>query len=331
MHECADKPAGTLGQSTHRDHLTLNESPRITATVGGCAPGLAQLIAAARPGSRTRDSTGHASTAPRLRAGRRRTWRRIPTLPGHGRRSSVALRKKHATARSRGAASGSCATPGESKAYRDFRRAGRTLLPTARPLRPRAGAGPVTALPAVAAVTSPPPPKPTPRAIIPDATRPTVRPEDFLPYFQIPGSARSANEVNVIMPANSVTSPAPATLPPSTATFTPLEQLDESLSAPSRPLRRTIPRPALNSKTPAPASCKFSSSTKKTSSSSFGAASPAPARRRPPRPPPPFRCSRKSPPAARELQTHVKAGTLQPQPQKRLLPVTGRIAGFPSS
>ena len=33
------------------------------------------------------------------------------------------------------------------------------------------------------------------------------------------------------MPANSVTSPAPATLPPSTATFTLLEQLDESLSA----------------------------------------------------------------------------------------------------
>ncbi len=81
MHECADKPAGTLGQSTRRDHLTLNESPRITATVGGCAPGLTQLIAAARPGSRTRDSTGHASTAPRLPAGRRRTWRRIPTLP----------------------------------------------------------------------------------------------------------------------------------------------------------------------------------------------------------------------------------------------------------
>ncbi len=33
------------------------------------------------------------------------------------------------------------------------------------------------------------------------------------------------------MPANSGTSPAPATLPPSTATFTRLEQLDESLAA----------------------------------------------------------------------------------------------------
>ena len=33
------------------------------------------------------------------------------------------------------------------------------------------------------------------------------------------------------MPANSGTSPAPATLPPSTATFTLLEQLDESLAA----------------------------------------------------------------------------------------------------
>ena len=79
---------------------------------------------------------------------------------------------------------------------------------------------PVTELPAIAAVAPPPPPKPTPRAIIPDDTRPKVRPEDFLPYFQIPGSARSANEVNVIMPANAFTPPPPATLPPSTATYT---------------------------------------------------------------------------------------------------------------
>lgn len=79
---------------------------------------------------------------------------------------------------------------------------------------------PVTELPAAASAASPLPPKPTPRAILPDDTRPKVRPEDFLPYFQIPGSARSANEVNVIMPANAFPSPAPATLPPSTATYT---------------------------------------------------------------------------------------------------------------
>ncbi len=78
----------------------------------------------------------------------------------------------------------------------------------------------VTELPVAKEAAPPPPPKPTPRAIIPDDTRPKVRPEDFLPYFQIPGSARSANEVNVIMPASALTSPPPATLPPSTATYT---------------------------------------------------------------------------------------------------------------
>lgn len=119
------------GTTSHS--MNHRESPPLSAGARRALRSLSLLL----PGSRTRDSTGHASTAPRLPAGRRRTWRRIPTLPGHGRRSSVALRKKHATARSRGAASGSCATPGESKAYRDFRRAGRTLLPTARPLGPR--------------------------------------------------------------------------------------------------------------------------------------------------------------------------------------------------
>ena len=44
--------------------------------------------------------------------------------------------------------------------------------------------------------------KPIPPAILPDDTRPQVRAEDFLPYFQIPGG------------------PVPAQLPPSSATYT---------------------------------------------------------------------------------------------------------------
>lgn len=64
------------------------------------------------------------------------------------------------------------------------------------------------------------PAKAPPAAILPDDTRPSVRPEDFLPYFQVPGAAKSANEVNVIMPANIFTPPAAAPLPPSSATYT---------------------------------------------------------------------------------------------------------------
>ena len=125
---CADKPAGTIGQSTHMDHLTLNESPRITATVGGCASGLALLIAAAGSGTCTRDSTGHAAPTPRLRAGRRRAWRRLSALPSDGRRSSVALRKEHATARSRFPAGRGGATDAESHSSRILRRTGERQL-----------------------------------------------------------------------------------------------------------------------------------------------------------------------------------------------------------
>lgn len=64
------------------------------------------------------------------------------------------------------------------------------------------------------------PAKAPPAAILPDDTRPVVRPEDFLPYFQVPGAAKSAGEVNVIMPANAFTPPAAAPLPPSSATYT---------------------------------------------------------------------------------------------------------------
>mgnify|MGYP001551269688 CR=1 FL=1 len=58
----------------------------------------------------------------------------------------------------------------------------------------------------------------TPPAILPDDARPTVRPEDFLPYFQIPGSATQPGDVNVLVPAPRA-APAPAPLPPSSATY----------------------------------------------------------------------------------------------------------------
>ncbi len=58
----------------------------------------------------------------------------------------------------------------------------------------------------------------TPPAILPDEARPTIRPEDFLPYFQVPGSPRTPAEVNVIVPAPKAP-PAPGQLPPSSATY----------------------------------------------------------------------------------------------------------------
>jgi len=66
--------------------------------------------------------------------------------------------------------------------------------------------------------TPPAPQKAAPAPIIPDDTRPTVRAEDFLPYFQIPGSAKQPGEMNVIVPAPRG-APAPAPLPPSAATY----------------------------------------------------------------------------------------------------------------
>jgi hypothetical protein len=55
-----------------------------------------------------------------------------------------------------------------------------------------------------------PPPAPqtkTPAPILPDTLHPITRPEDFLPYFQIPSVTQSSV-------------PGPAPLPPSTATYT---------------------------------------------------------------------------------------------------------------
>jgi hypothetical protein len=59
---------------------------------------------------------------------------------------------------------------------------------------------------------------PPPPAIIPDDTRPSVRPEDFLPFFQIPGPGGAPAGVGVIGPAPQA-APAPAPLPPSSAVY----------------------------------------------------------------------------------------------------------------
>lgn len=77
---------------------------------------------------------------------------------------------------------------------------------------------PATPAPELSTKAAPPAPAKTPPAILPDNARPTVRPEDFLPYFQIPGSARQAGDVTVIVPSAPAT-PNPAQLPPSSATY----------------------------------------------------------------------------------------------------------------
>ena len=55
--------------------------------------------------------------------------------------------------------------------------------------------------------------------ILPDEIRATVRPEDFLPYFQIPGSARRADDVTLLVPVPRVPN-AQGSLPSSSATYT---------------------------------------------------------------------------------------------------------------
>jgi len=82
---------------------------------------------------------------------------------------------------------------------------------TALPPGPRA--------PEVAATEPNPPARPAATAILPDDIRPAVRTEDFLPYFQLPGSGRLPGEVNVIVPGTFNPSATP-TLPPSSATYT---------------------------------------------------------------------------------------------------------------
>jgi hypothetical protein len=63
------------------------------------------------------------------------------------------------------------------------------------------------------------PAKPAPPPILPDDSAPSVRPEDFLPYFQVPGAGRSPAGVNVIMPGVPGASGS-LPVPPSSATYT---------------------------------------------------------------------------------------------------------------
>jgi hypothetical protein len=68
---------------------------------------------------------------------------------------------------------------------------------------------------------TPPPAKPAgPRSILPDDTRPSVKPEDFLPFFQIPGTAKAPGEASLIIPASALVAPTASPIPPSSATYT---------------------------------------------------------------------------------------------------------------
>ena len=58
-----------------------------------------------------------------------------------------------------------------------------------------------------------------PEPILRDDVRPVVKPEDFLPYFQIPGSARKPADVTLLVPAPNAP-PTPGSVPPSSATYT---------------------------------------------------------------------------------------------------------------
>jgi hypothetical protein len=60
---------------------------------------------------------------------------------------------------------------------------------------------------------------PSPPAIIPDDSRPAVRPEDFLPFFQLPGSGSAPAEVRVIVPVPRSVPASAIPLPVSSATY----------------------------------------------------------------------------------------------------------------
>jgi hypothetical protein len=80
------------------------------------------------------------------------------------------------------------------------------------------GEGGLSSSPAPADQTAPT--KAPPSSILPDDARPSIRPEDFLPYFQIPGSGKPG-DVNLLVPASILQgAPAAAPIAPSSATYT---------------------------------------------------------------------------------------------------------------
>jgi hypothetical protein len=89
------------------------------------------------------------------------------------------------------------------------------------PVPPETHAEPTTKTPAAVATneneSTPPTPTRTPLPILPDEARPQARPEDFIPFFQIPAS--QSGDVNVIVPATR-TPATPGSMPTSSATYT---------------------------------------------------------------------------------------------------------------
>jgi hypothetical protein len=84
-------------------------------------------------------------------------------------------------------------------------------LPAPLPLPPTTT---IDDAPASEAEASAPAPARAPQPILPDEIRPQARPEDFLPFFQIPIPQTGNADVIVPVPR------APAPLPPSSATYT---------------------------------------------------------------------------------------------------------------
>ncbi len=58
-----------------------------------------------------------------------------------------------------------------------------------------------------------------PQPIMRDSLTPTIRAEDFLPFFQIPGAGRASADVTLLVPVAPAAPAAPASIPPSSATY----------------------------------------------------------------------------------------------------------------
>ena len=89
-----------------------------------------------------------------------------------------------------------------------------SALPLAEP------AGQLPGNPAQADPSPAVPPAPTnttpPTSILPDDTRTSTRPEDFLPFFQFPDAN---HDVTVVVPVTAARPPAPGQQPPSSASY----------------------------------------------------------------------------------------------------------------
>jgi hypothetical protein len=84
------------------------------------------------------------------------------------------------------------------------------LLPAAPTVSPVSTTEPIPSEPAAAGKA--------PLAILPDDTRRKVRAEDFLPFFQFPGSGAANGDVTVVAPLPAA-APTAAPLPASSATY----------------------------------------------------------------------------------------------------------------